>query len=148
MAALKLEEVFCHFPQKTFTISALVKSQKDVESLLENDCAFLTACKRLCRKRVVSASRSAFDKVDSHGAQAMTSKILIIWVIHCRMDNHTGSTCNETHGARLPDGPYQVCYHHSTETVVIVKFILSTKFSLFFYYNLSLKVKTLGCLNL
>jgi hypothetical protein len=74
MAALKLEEVFCQFPQKTFTISALVKSRKNVESLLENDYAFLSACKTLCRERVVSRSRSTFDKVDSHGAQAMTSK--------------------------------------------------------------------------
>jgi hypothetical protein len=47
MAALKLEQVFYQFPQKTFTISALVKSRKNVESYLEIDYAFLTATKTL-----------------------------------------------------------------------------------------------------
>ncbi len=149
MAALKLEQVFSQFPQKTFTISALVKSRKNFESYLEIDYAFLTATKTLGWTTVISVRRVAFDKVGSHGAQAMTSKTLIVWIVHARVDNHTGSTCNGTHGAGLPGGPYQVCHHHSTQTTVIVMhtFNFSTKFSQSFYHNLRL-AENVDCLNL
>jgi len=58
MAALKLEQVFYQFPQKTFTISALVKSRKNVESYLGLDYAFLTATKTLDWTTVISVHKS------------------------------------------------------------------------------------------